>query len=303
MKALKQSALFIALSAAAFAANAGPVDIYGTADVAYTYTKIGADKAHTVNSSGAHDSFIGFKASEDLGNGVKAFVTLEHGINIDSASSDTQKRETSVGLTSGAHTLKAGRLQSLGYAAVKEFDVFGGSNIGMARGISAVTEYNDNSVQYSHVHGDFRASVQHSFGEVVNGGLGDGSTDAFSVGYARGPVSASLVHTDTDLGPAVTQLAGAVDFGFAKTSLIYQDAKDSTLDNSFMVGVKAPVAGFVAQASLGQAKLISGDKIDLYSIGGGYNLSKRTNLYAAYGRMEIDAGKGDQLTIGVSHAF
>lgn len=302
MKALKQSALFIALSAAAFAANAGPVDIYGTADVAYTYTKVGGETLQSINSSGARDSFIGFKASEDLGNGVKAFVTLEHGINIDEASSDTQKRETSVGLTSGAHTFKVGRLQSLGYSAIKEFDVFGGSNIGMARFVSAVTEYKDNSAQYSIAHGAFRASVQHSFGEVVDGGLNDGSTRALSVGYAQGPLSASVVHTDVDQGPTVTQFAGAYDFGVAKTSVIYQDAKDSTLDNSVIFGVKAPVAGFVAQASLGQAKLSMGDKVDLYSIGGAYNLSKRTNLYAAYGRIEA-GDKGEQLTIGMSHAF
>jgi predicted porin len=303
MKALKQSALFIALSAAAFAANAGPVEIYGTADVAYTHTKVGGDTVNTLNSSGARDSFIGFKASEDLGNGVKAVITLEQGISIDSGSNTNQKRETSIGLTHGAHSFKAGRLQSLGYAAVKEFDVFGGGNIGMARGISAVNEYNDNSAQYSVTQGDFRASVQHSFGEVVNGGLSDGSTDAFSIGYAHGPLSASVVHTDVDQGAAVTQVAGAFDFGVASTSVIYQDAKDSVLDNSFVVGVKAPVAGFVAQASLGQAKLVSGDKVDLYSIGAGYSLSKRTNLYAAYGRIEALSDKGEQFTLGMNHSF
>lgn len=304
MKALKQSALFIALSAAALAAHAGPVDIYGVADIGYSYTKAGGESVHTVNSSGARDSFIGFKASEDLGNGVKAFVTLEQGFNLDSgASTSDLKRETSIGLTSGMHTLKVGRLTSLGYTAVKEFDVFAGGNIGMARGISAVNEYNDNSAQYSIAAGDFTAAVQHSFGEVVGGGLSDGSTNAVSIGYAQGPLSASVVHTDVDNGPAVTQVAGAYDFGVAKTTLIYQDAKDSLLDNSFVFGVKAPIAGITAQASLGQAKLISGDKIDLYSIGATHSLSKRTNLYAAYGRMEVDAGKGEQFTIGVNHAF
>jgi predicted porin len=303
MKALKQSALFIALSAAAFAANAGPVDIYGTADIGYTYTKVGADTVHTLNSSGARDSFIGFKASEDLGNGIKAFVTLEHGFDLDSGTDANLKRETSVGLTNGVHTLKAGRLQSLARNSVKEFDVFGGGNIGMARGIAAVQEYYENSAEYSVVQGDFRASVQHSFGEVVGGGLGDGSVNAFSIGYGRGPLTASVVHTDVDNGPAVTQLAGAFDFGVAKTSVIYQDAKDSVLDNSFLVGVKAPVAGFVAQASVGQAKLVSGDKVDLYSIGGGYSLSKRTNLYAAYGRIEALSDKGEQFTIGMNHSF
>lgn len=304
MNAFKKSALILALAAAAAGAQAGPVEIYGVADIGYSHTKVDGSTVNSLSSSGKSDSFIGIKAGEDLGSGMKAVVTLESGYDLDTGTTSTSlKRETSLGITYGEHTLKAGRLQSLGYAAVKQFDVFGGGNLGMARGASNVAEYNSNTAGYTLTHGDFQLGVQHSFGEQVNGNLSDASTDAFSIGYAHGPVGVSVVRTEVDSGAKTTQVAGGYDFGIAKASVIVQDASNSALDNTYMVGVSAPVKGFVASASIGQAKMVSGEKIDLYSVGGGYNLSKRTSLYAAYGRVEYLASKGEQLSLGMNHSF
>lgn len=306
MNAFKKSALLIALAAAAAGAQAGPVDVYGVADIGYSHTKVDGSTVNALSSGGKSDSFIGIKAGEDLGNGMKAIVTLEAGYNIDTGSTaagNLFSREASVGITSGEHTLKAGRLQSLGYAAVKQFDVFGGGNLGMARGASNVAEYNSNTIGYGLVHGDFQFGAQHSFGERVNGNLSDASTNALSIGYAHGPVGLSAVRTEVDGGANTTQVAGGYDFGIAKASVIVQDASRSALDNSYIVGVSAPVKGFIASASIGQAKLFNGEKVDLYSIGGSYNMSKRTALYAAYGRVDVLASTGEQLSIGVNHSF
>lgn len=304
MKVFKKSALLIALAAAAFGAQAA--EVYGTADVAYTYTDVAGADGHALSSGGKSDSFIGFKAGEDLGSGLKASVVLEAGYDLDTGATGAGKlfnREASLGLTSGANAVKFGRLQSPGFATVQQFDAFGGSNLGRARGISNVAEFNDNAVGYSYTHGDVSVALQHAFGEEVDGGLRDGATTALGVTYAHGPLSAALTRTDVEAGARTTQVAGAYDFGVVKASLLVQDASNSALDNSFLFGVKAPVSGFVAQASLGQAKLNSGDKVDLYSFGGEYNLSKRTNLYAAYGRIEASEAKGEQFAVGMNHSF
>jgi predicted porin len=306
MNAFKKSALFIALAAAAFGAQA--VEVYGTADVGYSFAKVPNSKVNAVVSGGKSDSFIGFKSTEDLGNGLKAVVTLEAGYNLDTGVTATNlfNREVSLGLTSGAHSLKAGRLLTPGYATVKQFDVFGGGNMGVARGISRVAEYADNAVGYSFAKDGFKAGVQHAFGERVNGGNHDFSTLSLNAGYEKGPLSAALTHTNVDAGVSadvrVTQVAGAYDFGVAKASLLYQDAKNSTVDRSYLFGVKAPVAGFVALASAGQAKLPNGSKVNLYSVGGEYSLSKRTTLYAAYGRVAA-VTTGQQLGMGMNHSF
>jgi predicted porin len=305
-----KTAILIALAACAAGAQAASTNVYGVADIGYGYTKLGGLSVHSLDSSGKSDSFIGFKAVENMGNGVNAFVTLEAGYNLDTgATADNLfNREASIGVNSGAHTLKAGRLQSLNYAAVKEFDVFGGGNLGVARLSQHTAEYNSNAVGYSLGHGNFTFGAQHVFGEQIDGSLRASSTDAVSLGYAHGPLSASVVHTNTDdgyatIGSRTTQLAGAYDFGPAKASLIAQNASGSDLDHSVVLGVSAPVKGFTALASVGQAKLVDGSKIDLYSVGGTYKLSKRTNLYAAYGRVDVQVAAGEKFAVGVNHAF
>lgn len=305
MNAFKKSALFLALAAAAVGAQAGPVDVYGVADIGYSHTKIDGSTVNTLSSSGKSDSFIGVKASEDFSSGVKAVVTLEAAYDLDTGATAQNlfSREASIGVTSGVHTLKAGRLLSLGYAATKQFDAFGGGNLGVARGVSNVAEYNSNTIGYTLAHGNFQFGAQHTFGEQVDGNLSDAATESLSIGYARGPVGLSVVRTEVDAGPRTTQVAGGYDFGIAKASVIVQDADRSALDKSYMFGVSAPIKGFIAQASVGQAKLFNGEKVDLYSVGGAYPLSKRTSLYAAYGRVDVLASKGENFALGMNHAF
>lgn len=311
MNVFNKTAIFVALAACAAGAQAASTDVYGVADIGYNYTRVDGASVHTLASNGKSDSFIGFKASEDLANGVKAFVTLEAGYDLDTGATANNlfSREASIGFASGAHTFKAGRLQSLSYAAVKQFDVFGGGNLGVARMSNHAAEYNSNSVGYTLAHGDFTFGAQHAFGEQIDGNLRDSATDAVSVGYARGPMSASLVHTNIDngaltYGSRTTQLAGAYDFGPAKASVIAQNASGSAyLDKSVVFGVSAPVKGFIAMASVGQAKLVDGSKIDLYSVGATYNMSQRTALYAAFGRVDVDFAAADKFAMGVNHAF
>jgi predicted porin len=308
----KKTAILVALAAAAAGAQAASPTVYGVADIGYTYTKLGDLSVSTLDSSGKSDSFIGFKASENIAPGLKAIVTLEAGYNLDTGATEDNlfSREASIGIVSGAHTIKAGRLESLSYAAVKKFDVFGGGNLGTTRLTGNVAEYNSNTVGYAVNHGNFNFGAQHTFGEMVEGGLRNSSTDAVSIGYDRGPVSASVVHTNTDdgyatIGERTTQVAGAYDFGGAKASVIAQNASGQAtgLDKSVVVGVSAPVNRFVAMASVGQAKLVDGSKVDLYSVGGTYNLSKRTAVYAAVGRVDVQVAAADKFAMGINHAF
>jgi predicted porin len=305
MNAFKKSSLFIALSLAAAASFAAPAQVYGTADIGYSYSKLGGQSVSQLSSGGMSDSFIGFKAGEDLGSGMNAFVTLEAGYDLDTGmtADNLFSREASIGVSSGAHTAKLGRLQSLGYSEIKQYDAFGGGNLGMIRGVSTVAEYNSNSVGYAYSKDGLNIGVQHAMGEQVDGGLSDRSTNAMSIGYTRGNARASVVRTVVDAGARTTQFAGAYDFGRVEASVIVQDASASVIDKSFLIGVKAPIAGFVARASAGQAKLFNGETVDLYSIGGSYNLSKRTALYAAAGQVDATAVNGDQFAIGVNHAF
>jgi len=126
-------------SSAAFAQS--NVTVYGVADVYVgSATADGNARKSVVNSSGLSGSRIGFKGTEDLGNGLKALFTLEYGLSVDdntgvgatnnSAGTLTgNARQQFVGLTGGFGTALAGRLQTAGYDFVAATNVFHGTAI------------------------------------------------------------------------------------------------------------------------------------------------------------------------------
>jgi len=77
-------AVALALAAPVFAQSS--VNIYGVIDLNGSYTK-GSSTLIRENSGGLNGSRLGFKGSEDLGDGYKANFVLEAGINVDTGSS------------------------------------------------------------------------------------------------------------------------------------------------------------------------------------------------------------------------
>jgi predicted porin len=84
---VKLLGLCVALSAAfAGTAHAQAISLYGVADV---YVEAGKGDRHEVslNSGGVSGSRLGFDASKDLGDGLKAVAKLEAGFAIDHGTS------------------------------------------------------------------------------------------------------------------------------------------------------------------------------------------------------------------------
>ena len=79
--------------------------IYGTIDQAYESTKlsVGKDTTKTTKIGGTMNggSAIGFKASEDLGNGMKAYFQQEIGLSTDQNDTSYENRNSFVGLSGG----------------------------------------------------------------------------------------------------------------------------------------------------------------------------------------------------------
>lgn len=304
MKALKKSALVLALAAAAAGAQAA--EVYGTVDAGYSYTSVEGADLSTISSGGLSDSFIGFRSAEDLGGGLKASFALEAGVNVDTgttAGSNLFNREASVGLSQGIHSVKLGRTQTLSYGTVKQYDVFNGASLGFARGaFDTAGEYQSNTVSYGLTTGGLTVGLSHALGEQVDGGLDKGSVSAVNVGYNLGKASVGLTYTDAKDGASNVLVGGAYDFGPAKVTALYQDSKNSAQDNSFVVGVAAPVKGVTLKASAGYLKMVDGSKADLFTVGAEHSLSKRTTAYVAAGRVSGDLS-ADTFSIGVNHKF
>ncbi len=90
------------VSGAAFAQS--NVVIYGIADAGYVYGSDSflnnAKSTSKMTSGGQSGSRIGFRGTEDLGNGLSAFFKIEKGINIDRGGEDVkQDRWSTVGLS------------------------------------------------------------------------------------------------------------------------------------------------------------------------------------------------------------
>ncbi|MGD9787350.1 MAG: porin [Sulfuricellaceae bacterium] len=87
---------------AAFA-ESGNVTIYGVMDASYDITDNGNSttaQGERTNKVSSNSSRIGFKGSEDLGNGLSAVWQLETGINVDGTTdSNLNSRNTFVGLS------------------------------------------------------------------------------------------------------------------------------------------------------------------------------------------------------------
>jgi predicted porin len=204
-------------SPAAFAAT-GNVDIYGqlTLSVDYLNTDASSPADDNLLRVSSNSSRIGFKGSEDLGDGLKAVWQIESQLNMDGGTANTagpggalgpdnfstNLRNTYVGIAGGFGTVLLGKHDTpykLGTAKLDIFaDTAGDYNniVGNVNGSNAFDLRPGNVIAYiSPMFSGFHAAVAYVAGaEVSNGSAGD--FDAWSVMgmYENGPLFASLAY-------------------------------------------------------------------------------------------------------------
>ncbi|MEX5746196.1 porin [Massilia sp. X63] len=140
MKAVKHSRIGALLATAlasslwSTAASAqGAVTVYGIVDTALAHTSnadaAGNSATRLSSLTGSLPSRIGFRGSEDLGNGLAAVFTLESGFNPDTGVSGQGGRlfgrQAWVGLKGSWGTLQVGRILNMTFLATARSDVLG----------------------------------------------------------------------------------------------------------------------------------------------------------------------------------
>ena len=138
---MKKSLIALAIAGLSTAALAqSNVTIYGIADVSAQGTSLTSHVGESSNPSGtafnlkANDSSIGFKGTEDLGNGLKALFQAESYVNLTGGSAMSTNngnlfgsmKDSYVGLNNKYGTVLAGYLSTPYRATVNSFDVFPG---------------------------------------------------------------------------------------------------------------------------------------------------------------------------------
>jgi len=293
---LQMQKKIIALAiAAAFAAPvamaADGVTVYGALDGGFrsatngysaTTNTFSGVTSNTMGSGTYNSNRWGIKSSEDLGDGLKANVTLEGDVVTGTGASGTTlfARTASVGLEGGFGAVDMGRTYSVAYKVNDAIDPFAHKfiNITWANAASGAdftelsptanaTRY-DNNFSYTGKFGDVKVMAEHSMGAT---GDDRGSSTAAGVAYASGALNVGVSYsklkpTGTNPKPDTTHMQLGAGFNFG--------------DGSVKVGYANQV--LAASGIAGPTDVET--KGTMMWLGANYNLSSKVGLTAAYYR-------------------
>jgi predicted porin len=307
------------------------VNIYGIVDAALVGERGGTASMTKITSGAGSASRIGFRGTEDLGDGMQAFFTLETGAKIDTGELDATNtifnRQAFVGLKTNAGSVALGRQYTPYHLALSQaIDPFGTGYAGTAKNLLPDNGTNvraSNSVTYSSpkLQG-MNVDLFYSAGEqsVLSAGRQVGA----GLNYANGPLSLRLVYNAKNTDVVATGanhdigrnylIGGNYDFKVVQVFAGYEIDKgfnSATLGNSnnpyggvkptpstdgrdYLLGLKAPAGQGTLMFSVMHKDDRTSFNQDASSIGIGYlyALSKRTGLYAAYAHIRNQNGAG-----------
>jgi len=284
------------LSTSAFAQS--NVTIYGVVDYGYAYRFDGRNlsnagptpnSASQLNSGQAFSNRIGFKGTEDLGNGLKALFVLEQGFNLDTGTEQVNglafARQSYAGLSGNFGTVIGGRMYTPYYNFMTSLDPFVNGTVGrysnaftLAPTVSGSSLTNplrfDNAVAYtSPSFGGF--SVTGAFSNNVVGQEASASNAANNTAYAlfgqyaNGPiyVGANYHYIAGGSNPVDSvindvqnfTLGGSYDFKVAKIMALwgwneidYAGAMSNISNatfNNYMIGATVPFGKWTGKAT------------------------------------------------------
>lgn len=310
---MKQSLLAIAVLAsfAGIASAQSSVTIYGILDAGITAERGGADGSITKLASGVQQgNRLGFKGSEDLGNGLKANFQLENGFNLDTGTSRQGGRlfgrQAYVGLSGNFGAVNLGRQYDPLFVVMDTIDPFSTGLTGAASNLmNSGNVRTDNAITYStpNIQG-FSGTVLYGAGEKA-GDSSFGRTIGASAGYAKGPVVLMAAYDKINAAPAAGATAATTDlklilvggtynFGPAKLHAAVESEKSNLAATDFreyLIGVSAPIGVGTLMASYidknDRTSNTRGGK--QMAIGYSHPVSKRTSFYTSYGYINNDS--------------
>ena len=326
-KKLLALAVAAALAPAAAMADSGNVTIYGVMDASYDITDNGNGAATAggavvngirTNKISSNNSRIGFKGTEDVGNGTSAVWQLESTIGTDGTAYNMSTRNTFVGLSSktmGALTL--GRQDSPYKVSTRAYDYFtdgladnrnlmGGGTTGTSTTptTGSVTTFDnrwaDSVVYNSPTMSGFKAAA--AYAAVAEGATLGSQTKgkAWSLAgmYANGPLTAALAYERHSYGDVLA--AGTNHPGFGSATYTGKTEKAWRLGASYNFGA-LDVSGIYEKTS---DDFVTSLGHKAYTLGAKYKIGSN-DLKLAYinaGDLAGTANSGaKQWALGVDH--
>ena len=334
-KIIVSALLAAAAQLASAQSNPGNLTIYGMIDMAVVRESGGvAGPVSKITSGTTGGSRLGFKGTEDLGNGLKALFLLENGFQGDTGAMGQGGllfgRQAYVGLQGGFGTVLVGRQYTPHYLVQVFADPFGSGWVGDSKNLLGTTGNSfsrmDNTVKYiSPAVGGFSAELAAAPGEV-SGDSTSGRQLGGSLAWASGPLQLRVGYHNRNNDTATlhgtdnarnTVLAAVYDFGVVKLHGLYdwnrglnssvlrsttqffgRPALASTDSRDALVGVTVPfgVHALLASYIRKDDRTAFNQDASQVALGYRYTLSKRTDLNVAVAK--IDNRNGASYTVG-----
>ncbi len=318
---------FAAGSAVAQSSVANNVTIYGLIDMSVNSMHSDTTAtAVTLDSGKFLGSRLGFKGSEDLGNGYSVEFKLENGFNGDTGRAGQGERifgrQSYIGLNGDFGALKVGRQWIPAYMALAAIDplevgMAGDASVFLGANVFDIEYRTSNSVNYTGSARGVSVVLSYGLGEVTGNAAADRQL-GYVLGYTNGPFNGVLTqHTINDAtgtGSARATILGATwNFGPAMAHVAFDVDKSKAAGTVFydkrnaLVGVSVPLgAGKVRLDHIRQDdRLVANLDAHQTALAYTYDLSKRTTLYTslAHASREVALTGVTKLNAGLLHTF
>jgi predicted porin len=274
------------------------VVVYGVMDAAIAHEDTGNTNGSVTRmiSGNQSTSRLGFRGTEDLGNGLKGIFNLEAGVAIDTGAADSVLfgRRAVVGLQGSFGTVTLGREYTPIADVAKSTDVLGqgfyGTNLASFGG-GKLTRRISNSVNYrSASMSGFKFGASYGLGEVATGPSQNlaGVSAEYTIG---GLYLGAGYHTFERLATGDDKeyiIGAAYKMGAMEFTGNYMNADPEGANNEYeatSVGMSYALGANKFYVNYSRIQLETGAKGNSLALAYSYALSKRTNLYAAAGKM------------------
>lgn len=312
---MKKKLLALAVAAAlpmVSQAATADVTIYGKVHTSIDF--IDPDIGDSIYDVTSRASRLGFKGSEDLGDGLKLIWKMETQYN--TAEGGFQGgRNAYIGLAGGWGTFLYGNHDTPMKMSTGKLDIFG----------DELADYNSTAGLVDIRAADAIAYVSPSFsgltlvGAVVPDADYDGDGDfggAYSLAamYSNGGLFLAAAWEQLDdlfLGADAThwRIGAGFDMGDFHIGAVYADQGDLTASDNYTVNGSYKFGNNKLKAQWSQIDPDSGSKSDAWAIGLDHNFSKRTKMYVQYADSEHGlhitnlGGEQSGLSFGMVHKF
>ena len=303
------------------------VTVYGTIDASFAQIKTGST---SVTAQGQGDYFgssvLGFSGSEDLGGGLKASFQLEGDLNVANGTGDggensnttattnatgglTFDRQSWVGISGAFGQVRVGRIADFADAT---YNGYGQAGVNLFDQDSSLGSKFPNSIEYSTKvmgldlvtsYSNDTAAVAAGTGQAASSSLvgvgGSVQGINYRVSYIeQGASSEMMVALKTmvagaEVGVLINSADRAAGLRTSNSSVgvIYPIAKDTNLRANYLVYNNNTTAT---------------SKYNFAGVFVDKNFSKRTAIFAGYGKKDVNNGTTSDVTtttIGVQHKF